>query len=195
MEETKDDKQATGSKRGVIFWKPLLLLGFLFLPVTAGTQLLMAFTGGMIILYLLIKLLDWFLRWAWARIRRRELFYQHQWLETGLCAAIFAIVIAVHAYAISQADQMALEIGTQIQATCDSGKACSIPEKFLAIGKGTNTRRVKIPFKSLGKEYPIRLTMTEDHKNFTVRVFHAIQMGLIVYGGVGKNLESDSFWE
>ncbi len=187
MQETYIEDKRTQRKQILIVAKSFLLFGLLFLPLTGLTQLLYILVGGLLVLYLFVKLLAWFLRWAWAQVRNQPFSYQHQWLGLVSSWAVYAIIVSVHFYAMNQADQLALKIGTRIQASCDSGNRCSIPNEFLTVGSQTTpATSIQISATFLGQDYPVRVRLVDENRQFQILVFHTFQISYQVNGGVEK---------
>jgi hypothetical protein len=110
-----------------------------------------------------------------------------RFIRPVLTIAIFLPVYFFAIQSLLSADEFAKEMGKKIQADSDANGMC--PKKIQDWEVDKRDPNInKIMYGKYGAKYPLRYYVSENGKEFNIRVYHNIDEAFYVRGGVDRKL-------
>jgi hypothetical protein len=111
-------------------------------------------------------------------------------IRPALVVCLYFCAFNIVKLSMKSADIYAVELGRRIQRACDANGVC--PEVVEEWGQSDSEWHMwQFSYGKYGTEYPLRYSVGDDGKEFTITVRHNIDEAFDVTGGVNKELRAE----
>lgn len=177
---------------GCIILPPFLLVPLVWIPwdiMSAGlwapAMLAMLFSVGSVVVNVAVAVVR--------RVRKQDAVGRRlvvRLIRPLSVVCIFFCAVNTVALSMKSADIYAVELGRQIQQACDANGVCpEFVEGWEQSGGGQLVYRIL--YGKYGTKYPLSYSVSEDGKEFMIKVRHNIDETFYVTGGVDRDLMAE----